>query len=186
VGRAALEEDRPRTVAEFEPRHARQPERWEFVDKPAAPDGAGVDDAHDHQGEPVPSTPPCPGRARVRRSDRQRSDPYRRDLRDSRCGRDLCAHRLVDPGRRRADNHRRDHVAIERADGTLRKWFSYREIASLKHHLVLAQARRLVQIQSRAGDLWRERFVSEDAIGLDDPPVRIEVADLYAATEMAA
>jgi hypothetical protein len=51
---------------------------------------------------------------------------------------------------------------------------------------VLAQARRLGQIQSRAGDLWRERFVSEDAIGLDDPPVRIEVADLYAATEMAA
>ena len=32
MARAALEEDWPRTVAEFEAWHARQPERWEFVD----------------------------------------------------------------------------------------------------------------------------------------------------------
>jgi hypothetical protein len=57
------------------------------------------------------------------------------------------------------------------ADDTLRKWFSYRKIASLKHYLVLAQDRRLVQIHSRAGELWRERFVSEGAIELDDPPL---------------
>ena len=39
---------------------------------------------------------------------------------------------------------------------------------------MLAQDRRLVQIHSRAGDLWRERFVSEGAIELDDPPLRID------------
>jgi hypothetical protein len=32
VARAAPSEDWPRTVAEFEAWHARQPERWEFVD----------------------------------------------------------------------------------------------------------------------------------------------------------
>ena len=51
---------------------------------------------------------------------------------------------------------------------------------------MLAQDRRLVQIHSRAGDLWRERFGSEGAIELDDPPLRVEVAALYAATELAA
>jgi hypothetical protein len=51
---------------------------------------------------------------------------------------------------------------------------------------VLAQDRRLVQVHSRAGDLWRERFVSEGAIELDDPLLRIEVAELYATAEVAA
>ena len=32
MARAAPQEDWPRTVAEFEAWHARQPERWEFVD----------------------------------------------------------------------------------------------------------------------------------------------------------
>jgi Uma2 family endonuclease len=72
------------------------------------------------------------------------------------------------------------------ADHTLRKWFPYRQIPSLKHYLVLAQDRRLVQIHSRAGNLWRERFVSDGAIELDDPPLRLEIAALYAATELAA
>jgi Uma2 family endonuclease len=71
-------------------------------------------------------------------------------------------------------------------DDTLRKWFAYRMIASLKHYLVLAQDRRLVQIHSRAGELWHERFVSEGRVELDHPPLRIEVAALYAGTEAAA
>jgi hypothetical protein len=45
--------------------------------------------------------------------------------------------------------------------------------------------RRRPQVHSRAGDLWRERFASEGAIELDDPPLRIEIAELYAATEAA-
>ena len=71
-------------------------------------------------------------------------------------------------------------------DDTQRKWFSYRKIASLKHYLVLAQDRREVLVHSRAGELWRERFVSEGAIELDDPPLRIELAALYLATGLAA
>ena len=51
---------------------------------------------------------------------------------------------------------------------------------------MIAQDRRLVQIHRRAGDLWRERFASEGAIELDDPLLRIEIAALYAATEVAA
>jgi hypothetical protein len=51
---------------------------------------------------------------------------------------------------------------------------------------VLAQDRRLVQIHTRAGDLWRERSVSEGGIELEGPPLRIEVADLYAATDLTA
>jgi hypothetical protein len=39
----------------------------------------------------------------------------------------------------------------------------------LKYYLVLAHDRRLVQIHTRAGDLWRKRFVSEGALELDDP-----------------
>ncbi len=71
-------------------------------------------------------------------------------------------------------------------DDTHRKWFSYRKIASLKHYLVVAQDRRVVQVHCRAGDLWRERFVTEGAIELDDPAVRLELDAVYAQTEVAA
>ena len=42
------------------------------------------------------------------------------------------------------------------------------------------------EVHSRAGDLWRERFVSAGAIELDDPDVRIEVEAIYAGTDIAA
>jgi hypothetical protein len=44
----------------------------------------------------------------------------------------------------------------------------------------------VVQLHSRAGDLWRERFISAGAIELDDPPLRLEVEAIYAATDLAA
>ena len=72
------------------------------------------------------------------------------------------------------------------ADDTGRKWLAYRKIPSLRHYLVLAQDRRLVHIHSRAGDIWRECFVSEAAVQLDDPSVRLEVDALYVATDLAA
>jgi Uma2 family endonuclease len=72
------------------------------------------------------------------------------------------------------------------ADDAGRKWFSYRKIPSLKHYLVVSQDERVVQVHSRSGDLWSERFVSAGAIELDDPRVRLDVAALYAATDMAA
>ena len=71
-------------------------------------------------------------------------------------------------------------------DDTQREWFSYRKIPSLKHYLVVAQDRRVVQVHSRAGELWRERFVASGVLELDDPPVRLELDGLYAKTDVAA
>ena len=51
---------------------------------------------------------------------------------------------------------------------------------------MLSQDERVVQVHSRAGDLWRERFVSSGVIELDNPPVRLDVAVIYAATGIAA
>ncbi len=51
---------------------------------------------------------------------------------------------------------------------------------------MLSQDRRLVQVHSRAGDLWRERFVSAGAVELDDPPAVLEIDALYASTDIAA
>ena len=186
MARAALEEDWPRTVAEFEAWHARQPERWEFVD------------GRPRLMAPASMTHSILKRNVFRELDRALDDRGCEVLVDGpqiltdeisaipdvvvTCAPlDLSTPAVAEPT-----------VIVEvmspssEADDTLRKWFSYREITSLKHYLVLAQDRRLVQIHSRAGDLWRERFVSESVIELDDPPLRVEVAALYAATELAA
>ena len=40
---------------------------------------------------------------------------------------------------------------------------------------MLSQDERAVQVHSRSGDLWRERFISAGTIELDDPPVRLDV-----------
>jgi Uma2 family endonuclease len=72
------------------------------------------------------------------------------------------------------------------ADDAGRKWFSYRKIPSLEHYLVLSQDERAVQLHSRAGDLWRERFVSAGRVELDDPPVRLDIDAIHAATDIAA
>lgn len=87
-----------------------------------------------------------------------------------------------DRGRRRrgdGDHRNRRHRARARGAGG-------RKILSLKHYLVLSQDERAVQVHSRAGDLWRERFVGAGTIELDDPPVRFEVDAIYAATDLAA
>jgi Uma2 family endonuclease len=183
---AALENDWPRTVAEFEAWHARQPEQWEFID-----------------GRPRLMAPGSMPHSIIKRNVLRALDL---GLADSGC------EVLVDGPQILTDEISafpdvvvtcapldlskpvvpEPAIIVElmspssEADDTLRKWFSYRKIPSLKHYLVIAQDRRLVQIHSRAGDLWRERFVSEGAIELDDPPLRVEVAALYAATEVAA
>jgi Uma2 family endonuclease len=66
------------------------------------------------------------------------------------------------------------------------RWLAYRRIPTLKHYLVLSQEQRLVHAHSRAGDIWRERFLSEGALEIDDPPLRLEINALYAATDLAA
>jgi hypothetical protein len=72
------------------------------------------------------------------------------------------------------------------ADDAGRNWFSDRKIPSLEHDLVRSQDERAVQVHSRAGDLWRERFIGAGALELDDPPLRLEVDAIYAGTELAA
>jgi Uma2 family endonuclease len=71
-------------------------------------------------------------------------------------------------------------------DDTGRKWLSYRKIASLKHYIVLAQDQRLVHVHSRAGDLWRERFIGTGSLSLEDPPLCVDLDTLYAGAELAA
>ena len=110
------------------------------------------------------------------RPGRRHPDPDRRHLGDPGRGGDLRADRPDDAG---------DRGSSEADDHGL-KWLSYRKIESLKHYLVIAQDRRLVHIHSRAGGLWRERFLSTGAIELDDPPVRLDIDAVYATTEVAA
>jgi hypothetical protein len=40
----------------------------------------------------------------------------------------------------------------------------------------------VIQVHSRAGELWRERFVSAGTHELDEPPVRLEIDAVYAGT----
>lgn len=186
MARAALEDDWPRTVAEFEGWHARQPERWEFVEgrpRLMAPASmkhtiikANVFRALDRALAERGCTVLIDGAQIL--TDEISAIP---DVVVTCAPLDLSTPVVAEPT-----------IIVEvmspssEADDTLRKWFSYRKIPGLKHYLVLSQDRRLVQIHSRAGDLWRERFVSEGAIELDDPPLGVEVAALYAATEVAA
>jgi Uma2 family endonuclease len=186
MARAAFEEDWPRTVAEFQAWHARQPERWEFVEgrpRLMAPASmkhtitkANVFRALDRALAERGCTVLIDGAQIL--TDEISAIP---DVVVTCAPIDLSTPVVAEPT-----------IIVEvmspssEADDTLRKWFAYRTIASLKHYLVLSQDQRLVQIHSRAGELWRERFVSEGAIELDDPPLRIEVAALYAGTEAAA
>jgi Uma2 family endonuclease len=186
MARAAPQEDWPRTVADFEPWHARQPERWEFID-----------------GWPRLMAPASMTHSIIKRNVFRELD---RALAHGPCevlidgpqiltgeisaipdivvtcaSLDLTTPVVAEPV-----------IIVEvmsptsEGDDTGRKWLSYQKIPSLKHYLVLAQNRCLVQIHSRAGDLWRERFVSAGAIEFDDPRLRLEVATLYAQTELAA
>jgi len=67
-------------------------------------------------------------------------------------------------------------VVVYRRDGGL----------TPRDRAVIAQDRREALVHSRAGELWRERFVSKGAIELDDPPLAIALAALYLATDVAA
>jgi Uma2 family endonuclease len=186
MAEAGRREDWPRTVADFEAWHARQPERWEFI-----------------AGWPRMMAPGSMNHSLIKAN-------LFAALRAALAGTPCRAH--VDGPQILTDeisaipdvvvscapiDHSTPMIAqpaliaevmspSSEGDDTTRKWFAYRKIPSLRHYLVLSQEQREVQVHSRAGDLWHERFVAEGALELDDPPLRLELADLYAETDIAA
>jgi Uma2 family endonuclease len=179
-------EDWPRTVAAFEDWHARQPERWEFVSgrprlmAPASMRHSiikrNVFRALDH----ALATSPCEAMVdgpQILTEDISAIP----DVVVTCAPLDLTTPVIAEPA-----------IIVEvmspstESDDHGLKWLSYRKIESLKHYLVIAQDRRLVHIHSRAGDVWRERFLSAGALELDDPPVRLELHAVYAATDVDA
>ena len=186
MAEAARQEDWPRTVAEFEAWHARRPERWAFV-----------------AGRPRLM---APGSMRHTLIKGNACEALQRALAGTPC------RALIDGAQILTDDISaipdvvvtckpidlttpvvaEPVIIVEvmspssEADDTGRKWLSYQRIASLRHDLVLAQDRRLVHVHSRAGDLWRERFVSAGAVELEDPPAVLEIEALYASTDIAA
>jgi Uma2 family endonuclease len=186
MAEAARRENWPRTVAEFEDWRARQPERWEFID-----------------GQPRLMAPASMKHSIIKAN---AFAALRTALAGTRCTAlvdgpqiltdeisaipdvvvtgspiDLSTPVIAEPV-----------IIVEvmspssEADDAGRKWSSYPKIPSLKHYLVLSQDERVVQVHSRSGDLWRERFISSAAIELDDPTVRLDVDLIYAATDVAA
>ena len=180
-----VREDWPRAIEEFESWHARQPERWEFIDghpRMIAPASMKHSIIKTNVGftlhQALVYTP-------LHGADRRSADRDRGDLGGSRrrvtCRTiDLSTPVIAEPV-----------LVVEvmspssEAVDAGRKWFSYRKILSLRHYLVLSRDERVVQVHSRAGELRRERCVSGGAIELDDPPVRLEVEAIHAGTDVA-
>ncbi|MGH6904550.1 MAG: Uma2 family endonuclease [Geminicoccaceae bacterium] len=183
---AAGQEDWPRTVEEFEVWHARQPERWEFI-----------------RGVRRMMAPASMNHSIVKRN---AAFALQAALAPRGC------EALVDGPQILTDEISAipdvvvtcspiDHatpviaepvIIVEvispssEANDTGLRWLAYRKIPSLRHYLVLSQDQRLAQVHSRAGDIWRERFVSAGTVELDEPPVRLVIDALYAATDLAA
>ena len=186
MAEAALREDWPRTVTEFEAWHARQPERWEFIcGQPRLMPPASMKHAiiKNNVGFVLRQAFADLGCTALIDGPQILTDEISAipDVVVT-CGQiDLSMPVIVEPV-----------IIVEvmspssEADDAGRKWFSYCKIPSLKHYLVLSQDERAVQVHSRSGDLWRERFVSAGTIELDDPPVLLDVDAIYAATDIAA
>jgi Uma2 family endonuclease len=186
MAEAARREDRPRTVAEFETWHARQPERWEFIEgwpRMMAPASLNHTIIKSNMGFALrmalgerPCTVLVDGAQIL--TEEISAIP---DVVVTCSALDHGTPTITEPT-----------IIVEvvspsgENDDTTRKWFAYRKIPSLKHYLVLSQQRREVQVHSRAGDLWHERFVTEGALELNDPPLRLELGDVYAETDVAA
>jgi Uma2 family endonuclease len=186
MAEAARREDWPRTIEEFEIWHARQPERWEFIDgqprlmAPASMKHSIIKSnifAALHRalaGSPCTALVDGPQIL----TDEISAIP---DIVVTCSAIDLSTPVIAEPV-----------IIVEvmspssEADDAGRKWFSYRKIPSLRHYLVLSQDEPVAQVHSRTGDLWRERFISAGVIELDDPPVRLEVEAIYAGTDIAA
>jgi Uma2 family endonuclease len=183
---AARREDWPRTVLEFEAWHARQPERWEFVagqPRVMAPASLTHTIIKTNVGTALKNAPAERGCTTLVDGAQILTEELSAipDVVVTCTAVDLTTPVIAEPA-----------IIAEvlspasEGDDTLRKWFGYRKIPSLQHYLVISQDRRLVQIHSRAGDLWRERFVSEGAVDLNDPAVSLDATAIYATTDVSA
>ena len=186
MARASPSEDWPRTVAEFEAWHARQPERWEFIDgrpRLMAPGSMRHSILKNNAGFALRQA--LQGRGRSVLIDGPQILTHEisaiPDVVVTCSEIDLSTPVVAEPT-----------IIVEvmspksEADDTGRKWQAYQKISSLRHYILLSQDQRLANVHSRAGDLWRERFLSAGIVDSDDPPVRLTVDDLYAATDIAA
>jgi Uma2 family endonuclease len=187
MAKATPREDWPRTVAEFEAWHARQPERWEFYDgwprlmapasMPHSIIKGNVFAAFRTALAGTPCHPLVDGPQIL--TDEISAIP---DVVVTCAPIDLSTPVVAEPT-----------IIVEvmspssEYDDGGRKWFAYRKIPSLRHYVVLSQKRRELLVHSRAGQLWHERFaMAGETIELDDPPVRLAIDDLYALTDIAA
>lgn len=183
---AARQEDWPRTVEAFEAWHARQPERWEFICgwprmmAPASLDHTTIKGNVFAAMRAALAGTPCRvfvDGAQIL-TDEISAIP---DVVVTCSPLDHSTPVIAEPV-----------IIVEvtspssESNDTGLRWLAYRQIPSLRHYLVLAQDQRLVHVHSRAGDIWRERFVSEGGVELDEPPVRLELDALYSATDIAA
>jgi Uma2 family endonuclease len=184
MARAAPTEEWPRTVEDFEAWHTHQPGRWEFIDglprlmAPASMKHSILKRNVFRSLDEVLAASACEVLVDGPQilTDEISAIP---DVVITCAPLDLTTPVVAEPA-----------VIVEvmspssEVDDTGRKWFSYRKIPSLKHYLVLSQDERVIQVHSRAGELWRERFVSAGALELDDPPVRLEIDAVYAGTDL--
>ena len=184
MARAAPTEDWPGTVEEFEAWHVRQPERWEFIDgRPRLMAPASMKHSILKRNvfrllDNALAASPCEVLVDGPQilTDEISAVP---DVVVSCAPLDLTTPVVAEPA-----------IIVEvmspssEIDDTGRKWFSYRKISSLRHDLVLSRDERAVQVHTRAGELWRERFVSAGTLELEDPPVQLEIGAVYAGTDL--
>ena len=188
MARAApiVDEDLPRTVAEFEAWHALQPDRWEFVEgrpQMMAPASMPHTVIKNNVGFALRQALAERGCAALVDGPQIRTDDISAipDVVVTCAPLDLSTPVIAAPA-----------IIVEvmspstAGDDHGLKWLSYRKIASLNHYIIVAQHQRLVHVHSRAGDLWRERFVTTGRLTLDDPPVTLELDAIYASTDVAA
>jgi Uma2 family endonuclease len=186
MAEAARREDWPHTLEEFELWHARQPERWEFIrgePRLMAPASMRHSIIKTNVGVELRNALAVRGCTVMVDGPQILTDEISAipDVVVTCAPLDLSTPVIAEPV-----------IIVEvmspssELNDTGLRWLAYRQILSLKHYLVLNQDKRLVHVHSRAGDIWRERFVSAGALELDDPPLRLELDALYAATDLAA
>jgi Uma2 family endonuclease len=176
--------DLPRTVAEFEAWHARQPERWEFIA------GATVMMAPGSLPHTI-----IKGNVFAALRAKLAGSPCRAFVDGAQVrGRRLSAIPDVDVACASIDlaspTIAEPMVIVEvlspysERDDTLRKWQGYCLIPSLQHYLVVAQDSRFVTLHTRTGAAsFEERVFQDGVIELGSLRVSLSLDEIYEGIE---